>query len=228
MSHTGEEGGDEGGEGGKGGEGGSEGGEGGEDGVGGAEGGAGSSRGRGVGEARAVGGRLALLPALLHCVEAARFNVPRVAAAGIPAVAHTQSHRPRGSRRRRGRRGERGWRGRRRGRRGLRGRRRLVTGAVATGAVPTIFSGHVGAVQTIGGPNCIAAGCTVGAVVNGACNAYFRQDTPHRHSFRDQCLASQVFRPPRRRAAWAGGITRRLGRGVTRRRGFCRTVGGGE
>ena len=43
--------------------------------------------GRGVGEARAVGGRLAGLPALLNCVDAAtRWGVPWIAAAGVPAV----------------------------------------------------------------------------------------------------------------------------------------------
>eukprot|EP00964_Phaeocystis_antarctica_P070128 scaffold42667_cov67-Phaeocystis_antarctica.AAC.2 len=182
-------GGGEGGEGGEGGGAGGEGGEGDEGGVSGGEGGAGSSRrlcgngrprvkhaaaavgcfapiiiiwfcgGRGVGEARAVGGRLAGLPALLHCVEAAPSKAPRVAATGVPAVAHTQSHRPRGGRRRRGRRGRRGGRGRfnrwrkRRGRRGRRGRRRWVTGAVAAGAVQTVVAEECGAVETVHAPH---------------------------------------------------------------------------
>ena len=64
---------------------------------------------RGVGEARAIGGCLAGLPALLHCVKAGlravrpAVFVPRIVAAGVPAVAHTQSNGPRGSRRGRGR-----------------------------------------------------------------------------------------------------------------------------
>ena len=55
-----------------------------------------------MGEAHALVSRLAGLPALLHCVEADPSKAPRVAAAGVPAVARTQSHRPRGSRRRGG------------------------------------------------------------------------------------------------------------------------------
>ena len=136
-----------------------------------------------MGEARAVGGRLAGLPALLHCVEADPSIAPRVDAAGVPAVTLTQSNRPCGSRRRRGRRGER-WQ---------RGRRRRVTGAVAAGAVPVVCAGQVGAGirSSIGGPSSIAAaGCTITQrVVLDACTAYFRQGTPRRHGFRDQRFA---------------------------------------
>ena len=53
--------------------------------------------GRSVGEARAVGGRLAGLSALLHRIDAALSSVPRLVAAGVPAEARTQSNSPRGS-----------------------------------------------------------------------------------------------------------------------------------
>ena len=80
-----------------------------------------------MGIARALGSRLAGLPALLHR-GMALFNVfPRIAAVDIPAETHTQSNRPRGSWWRRGRRRQRGRRRRRRRRR-RRGRRRRRQG----------------------------------------------------------------------------------------------------